>query len=67
MRNAVVLVPIAVFGPHIRKANVLLSGHVKDAPYVALALAMGAPFWTNENFSRRVPTITTEELRKIRC
>ncbi len=65
--TSVALHPHEAFRDYFNEAERILSGHHKDVPYVALALATGARFWTNEKFPRNVPTISTEELRKMLC
>ncbi|MBI4214872.1 hypothetical protein HY546_02665 [archaeon] len=64
LRN-VALIPASELKPFLRKAT-LVSPDVKDVPYVALALKLGAPIWSNDRAlkqgQKEVKVYNTSEL-----
>ena len=62
------VVPMDEFITFMPKAEELLGEHVKDAPYLALALKLDCPFWTYEKRFRdmgNVKSLTTSEVARI--
>ncbi len=68
LQKRIKIVPMEEFIHLFQKAEEILEEHIKDAPYVALALRFNCPFWTYEKRffkSREIKCLTTEEVAKI--
>jgi len=68
LERRIKVIPFEEFEDLFSKAEELLGDHIKDAPYVALALKLKCPFWTYEKrFKkiREVKCLTTEDIAKI--
>ena len=48
LRKRINIIPADEFENSVRKAHVLLFPHIKDVPYVALALHSNCPLWSKE-------------------
>ena len=62
------VVPMDKFITLMPKAEKLLGEHVKDAPYLALALKLDCPFWSYEKRFRdlgNVKSLTTSEVARF--
>jgi|SRR3989344_733637 len=62
------LIPKQDFEEFIERALKLLSGHSKDAPYLALALKYKCPLWSEEKLLKEQPEVkvfNTKELSAI--
>lgn len=68
IEKRVKVVPLNEFIYQYKEAKELLKEHSKDAPYVALALYLGCPFWSYEKRFQKIKEIeciTTEEIVKL--
>ena len=68
LERRVTVIPLKEFDHLFDKAEELLGEHVKDAPYVALALQLRCPFWTYEKRllkTKEIESLTTEEVARI--
>ncbi len=68
LEKRVKVIPLEEFSYLFNKAEEILGEHVKDAPYVALALHLKCSFWTYEKKllkNKEITCLTTEELAKI--
>ncbi len=68
LEKRVKIIPIEEFSHLLDKAEEILGEHVKDAPYIALALKLECSFWTYEKRllkTKEIQSLTTEELAKI--
>jgi predicted nucleic acid-binding protein len=66
IEGRVAIVPMKEFIYLLPKAEKLLAGHKKDAPYVALALKFDCPVWSYEKRFKtigHVESLTTAEVR----
>ncbi len=62
------VVPKSEYGRFISEATELLSEHPKDVSYLALAIALNCPLWSNEDRLKkqpRVKVLPTHELKKL--
>ena len=61
-------IPMNEFSEFIPEAVKIVPGHIKDAPYIALAIKYGAILWTEERLLKEqseVRVLTTDELFKL--
>ena len=68
LRRRIRIVSMTRFIHNFRKAEELLEDHIKDAPYLALALELRCPFWSYEKRFKKIKDIeclTTKEVAKL--
>ena len=68
LKKNIKIFPVDEFSAVMPKAEELLGEHKKDAPYVALALKLGCPFWTYEKrFADMgdIKSLTTSDVAKL--
>lgn len=67
LEKRIEVIPMDEFIALMPKAEELLGKHRKDAPYVALALKLGCPFWSYEKKFRdmgSIKSLTTADVAK---
>ena len=67
LEKRIKLIPHEEFVSLLPKAEELLGGHKKDAPYISLALLLGCPVWSYEKLFKKigkVESLTTSEVAK---
>jgi predicted nucleic acid-binding protein len=68
LERRVKVIPIGEFEEMFSKAEELLKDHLKDVPYIALALKLKCPFWTYEKRFDKIEDVacfSTEDVARI--
>ncbi|MBI5066200.1 hypothetical protein HZA97_08245 [Candidatus Woesearchaeota archaeon] len=67
LERRIKIIPMDEFVDLFDEAEEILEEHIKDAPYVALALKLKCSFWTYEKRllrTKKIKSLTTEEVAK---
>lgn len=59
------IVPAEEFKEFVPKAKKMLSGHIKDVPYLALALKLGCPIFSGDKVLKRLLPIRVFSPREL--
>ena len=59
------IVPAEEFKEFVPKAKKMLSGHIKDVPYLALALKLGCPIFSGDKVLKRLSPIRVFSPREL--